>query len=384
MTSYLDHNATTPVRPEAVDAMLPWLREGWGNPNSVYALGQKARAAVERAREQAAALVGAADASEIVFTSGGSESDVLAIAGAAWQARDESAGKRRKVVTSAIEHDAVRLLVSQLRRRGFEVAELGCGADGAVDAAAMAAAVTEEACVVSLMHSNNETGVLQPVAQLARAVAGRGALVHTDAVQSVGKVPVSVSELGADLLAFSGHKLNAAKGVGALWVRRGTRLAPVITGHQERNRRGGTENVAAIVGFGAACELARRELSAHAARALALRRRIEAAALAVAGARVNGGENRLPNTSHLSFDGLDGHHLVVALDLEGVCVSAGPACSSGASVPSHVLTAMGLEPGRATGSIRVSTGWGTTDADVDRFLAVLPKAVEKLRGVSVA
>ena len=383
MTVYLDHNATTPVRPEVVDAMLPWLREGYGNPNSVYALGQKARAAIERAREQVAALLGAADASEIVFTSGGSESDVLAIAGGAWQIHDESKGRRRKVVTTKIEHDAVRLLAGQLRRRGLEVLEAGCGADGVTDAAAFAAMLDEAASVVSVMHSNNETGVLQPVAELAAAGRLAGALVHTDAVQSLGKLKLDVQALGVDLLSVSGHKVNAPKGVGALYVRRGVRLSPVVTGHQEKNRRGGTENTASIVGFGLACELAGRELSAAASHALALRKKIEAGALRVAGARLNGHPGlRLPNTAHLSFPGVDGHHLVVALDLEGICVSSGPACSSGASTPSHVLTAMGVPAELATGSIRVSVGWGSTDADADRFLAVLPKAIEKLRAAS--
>lgn len=377
MTAYLDHNATTPVRPEVVDAMLPWLREGYGNPNSVYALGQKARAAVERAREQVAALLGA-DPSELVFTSGGSEADVLAVSGAAWQARDESGGKRKKVVTSCIEHDAVRLLVSQLRRRGFDVVESPCLPDGRVDVDAMVDAVTDDTAVISLMHSNNETGVLQPVSRLGTAFADRRALIHTDAVQSVGKVHIDVKKLGVDLLALSGHKLNAPKGVGALWIRKGTRLSPVVTGHQEKNRRGGTENVAGIVALGVAAELAARELDAHAAAALRLRERIEAGAR-VLGGTVNGAAERLPNTSHLSFAGVDGHHLVVALDLEGVSVSSGPACSSGASLPSHVLTAMGLDAASATSCIRVSTGWGTRDSDVDRFLAVLPGALEKLR-----
>jgi cysteine desulfurase len=381
VTAYLDHNATTPVRPEAVDAMLPWLREGYGNPNSVYGLGQKARAAVERARGQVAALLGAADASEVVFTSGGSEADVLAVSGAAWQARDESGGRRRKVVTSCIEHDAVRLLVSQLRRRGFEVVEAACRPDGTVDLDALTAAVNDETAVVSLMHSNNETGVLQPVTAMTKTLAGKGVLLHTDAVQSVGKVRIDVKKLGVDLLALSGHKLNAPKGVGALWIKKGSRLSPVVTGHQEKNRRGGTENVAGIVAFGLACELAAKELDSHAAKALAFRERIEAGA-AKAGGRVNGSAERLPNTSHLSFPGVDGHHLVVALDLEGVSVSSGPACSSGASMPSHVLTAMGVPAESATASIRVSTGWGTTDADVSRFLAVLPKALEKLKGVA--
>lgn len=381
-TAYLDHNATTPVRPEVVDAMLPWLRDGYGNPNSVYSLGQRARAAVERAREQVAGLLGAADASEVVFTSGGSESDVLAIAGGAWQAHDETKGKRRKVVTSRIEHDAIRLLAGQLRRRGLDVLEAGCGADGVVDAAAMTAMIDDSTSIVSVMHANNETGVLQPVAEIAAAARAAGALAHTDAVQSLAKVGIDVKRLGVDLLAVSGHKVNAPKGVGALFVRRGVRLSPLITGHQEKNRRGGTENTASIVGFGAACELAGRELSAAHQHALALRRRIEAGVLLIPGARLNGHPDlRLPNTAHFSFDGVDGHHLVVALDLEGICVSSGPACSSGASTPSHVLTAMGVAPEVATGSIRVSVGWGSTDADADRFLSALPKAVEKLRAV---
>lgn len=382
MTAYLDHNATTPVRPEVVDAMIPWLREGYGNPNSLYSLGQKARAAVEKAREQVAALVGAADASELVFTSGGSESDVLAIAGAAWQAHDESKGARRRVVTSKIEHDAVRLLATQLRRRGFEVLEAGCSADGIVDAAELAKLCADGTSVLSLMHANNETGVLQDMRGGAAAAKACGALYHVDAVQSAGKSELDVVKDSIDLLSISGHKVNAPKGVGALYVRRGVRLSPVVTGHQEKNRRGGTENTASIVGFGVAADLARRELKSAVAHSRALRDRLEAGVLRLKDVRRNGHpDKRLPNTSHFSFKGLDGHHLAVALDLEGICVSSGPACSTGASAPSHVLTAMGVPAELATGSLRVSVGWGSTDADVDKFLAVLPKAVEKLRAV---
>lgn len=380
--TYLDHNATTPVRPEVVDAMLPWLREGYGNPSSVYALGQKARVALERARERVAALVGAADEGEIVFTSGGSEANVLAVAGGAWQGRDESKGRRLRVVTSRLEHDAIGMLCGQLRSRGFEVAEAGCGADGIVRAGELAGLVDDSTSVVSLMHANNETGVLQPVEAAVSAARAHGALIHTDAVQSLGKVPLDVRAMGVDLLTLSGHKLNAPKGVGALFVRRGVRLSSVVTGHQEKNRRGGTENVASIVGLGRACELARRELSDAAAHARALRERLEAGVLRIKGSSLNGHpEKRLPNTASFSFERLDGRHLVVALDLEGICVSSGPACSSGASTPSRVLSAMGVEACLATGSIRVSVGWGTTDGDVDRFLEVLPGAVERLRGV---
>jgi len=382
---YLDHNATTPVRPEVVDAMLPYLREHFGNPNSVYALGQKTRQAVERAREQVAALVGAVDASEIVFTSCGSEADVLAIAGGAWQACDDSKGKRKRLVASPIEHDAVRGILRQLYRRGFAVAELSVDEDGLVSSSAAENAVDETTSLVSVMHANNEVGTVQPIEQIAAACRARGVLFHTDAVQSAGKIPLKAHAWGVDLLAISGHKINAPKGVGALYVRKGVRLAPTITGHQEKNRRGGTENVASIVGLGKACELALAELEAHDETLRALRDRLEEGVLRLPGVRANGHRGRrLPNCAHFSFEGLDGHHLVVALDLEGVCVSAGPACSSGASLASHVLTAMGVPDVLATGSLRVSLGWGSTDADVDRLLAVLPGAVEKRRRIQPA
>lgn len=378
---YLDHNATTPVRPEVVEAMLPYLTEHFGNPNSAYRLGQAARKAVDLAREQVAALVGAGDPGEIVFTSCGSESDVTAIAGAAWLAFEESKGKRSRVVSSKIEHDAVRGTLYQLYRRGFQVAELGVDGTGLVDVDAAKAALAEGTSVLSVMHANNEVGTIQPVEALAAACRERGVVFHTDAVQSAGKIPLQAAKWGLDLLSISGHKINAPKGVGALYVRRGVRLAQLINGHQEKNRRGGTENVAGIVGLGKACELALRE-AGHAEKLRALRDRLEAKILEIPGAHANGDRaRRLPHCAHFSFEGLDGHHLVVALDLEGICVSSGPACSTGASTPSHVLTAMGVDSRLATGSLRVSLGWGTTAADVDRLLAVLPKAVEKLRQV---
>lgn len=379
--SYLDHNATTPVRPEVFEAMLPFLREHYGNPNSAYALGQRARKAVETAREQVARFLNAGDPQEIVFTSCGSESDVMAIAGAAWQAHEQSQGKRRKLVSSPIEHDAVRGILAQLAKRGFSLDWVKVGADGIVDAASVEALLSPETALVTVMLANNEVGTLQPVAELAAVCRARGVTFHTDAVQAAGKIPIDVRALGVDLLAISGHKLNAPKGVGALFVRKGVKLSQTITGHQEKNRRGGTENVPFIVGLGRACELAGAEL-AHASKYLAWRKRIEEEVLRIPGSRLNGHpDRRLPNCAHFSFEGLDGHHLVVALDLEGVCVSSGPACSTGSSLPSHVLTAMGVDSRLAAGSIRVSLGWGTTDKDVERFLAVLPKAVEKLRKV---
>lgn len=379
---YLDHNATTPVRPEVVEAMLPYLGAEFGNPNSVHSLGQRARKAVEQAREKAAALLGAADAQEIVFTSCGSESDVLAIAGAAWQAFDESRGRRKRLISSAIEHDAVRGLLEILKRRGFAVESAGVDAQGLVDPKAVGGLLDEAAAVVSIMHSNNEVGTLQPVREIAGLCRERGVLFHTDAVQSAGKVPLKAKEWGVDLLSISGHKINAPKGVGALYVRKGVRLSQTITGHQEKNRRGGTENVAGIVALGAACALAQKELDEAARHYRVLRDKIEAGVLKIPGARLNGHpEKRLPNCSHFSFEGLDGHHLVVALDMEGICVSSGPACSSGSSVPSHVLTAMGVDEKLAAGSLRVSLGWSSSEADVQRFLEVLPRAVEKLRKV---
>lgn len=379
---YLDHNATTPVRPEVVEAMLPYLTEQYGNPGSPYALGQRARKAVERAREQVAALVGAADPSEIVFTSCGSESDSLAILGGAWQRHEESKGKLNRVISTRIEHDAVREALKLLKRRGFSTHEVGCGADGLVTAQAVAEALDDATALVSVMHANNETGALMPVQALAAVCRERGILFHTDAVQSAGKVKLEAHAWGVDLLAISGHKLNAPKGVGALYVRKGVRLSPTVTGKQEKNRRGGTENVASIVGLGRACELAQANLG-HAEELRVLRDKLEAGILAkVPGARANGSRSsRLPNCAHFSFEGLDGHHLVVALDLEGICVSSGPACSTGASTPSHVLEAMGVDARFALGSLRLSLGYGSTEADVERLLEVLPKAVEKLRKV---
>ncbi len=377
---YLDHNATTPVRPEVVEAMLPFLREDFGNPNSVYLLGQRARKAVERARGEVARLLGAADG-EIVFTSCGSESDVLAISGAAWQAREESAGKRARIVTSPIEHDAVREKLKILKRRGFSVDVIPVDRHAMVDLGAAEKLIGDDVCVVTVMHANNEVGTIQPIAELSKLARAKGALMHADAVQSAGKIPIDVAALGVDLLSISGHKINAPKGVGALYIRKGVRLVSSITGHQEKNRRGGTENVAGIAGLGVAARLAAAD-AAHPEKYLALRRRLESGVLKINGARLNGHpDKRLPNGAHFSFAGLDGHQLVIALDLEGICVSAGPACSSGASTPSHVLTAMGVPDELATGSLRVSLGWGSSEADVDRLLVVLPGAVERLRSV---
>ena len=379
---YLDHNATTPVRPEVLEAMLPFLREEFGNPNSVHAAGQRARSAVERAREQVAALVGA-QPPNVVFTAGGSEADNAALAGAAQAAWNASGGKKRHVVVSAVEHEAVLGAARLLAARGFEVSKVGVDAACRVDAAAVAAALRPETAVVSIMTANNEVGTLQPVAEIAALCRARGVAFHTDAVQAAGKVPIDFDRLGADLMALSGHKLNAPKGIGALVARRGVPLVPLVAGNQEKNRRGGTENVAGIVAFGAAAELAAAELTAHARELCALRDRLEAGVLALPGVRrTASAAERLPGTCHFCCEGVDGHSLVVALDLEGICVSSGSACSSGAVELSHVLEAMRVPEGWGKGALRVSLGLGSSASDVDRFLAVLPGCLERLRAAS--
>jgi cysteine desulfurase len=382
---YLDHNATTPVRPEALEAALPFLRHDYGNPSSIYAFGQSARRAVDGAREQVAALLGAKSSDEVVFTASGSEADVLGIFGAAEQAFIDSNGRKKHVVTSLIEHDAVRLLCRRMQARGFEITRLGVDSSGRVDPAAAAAALRPETSVVAVMHANNETGVLEPIAEIGRLCRERGVLLHVDAVQSAGKIPLDVQELCADMLAISGHKINAPKGVGALYVRRGVKLSPVVTGHQEKDRRGGTENVAFIAALGRSAQAAAEELPEHSARLLGLRSRLEEGVLRLPGAHLSSrGAQRLPNTSHFCFEGVDGHQLVVALDLEGVCASSGPACSAGMAGVSHVLEAMGVDPELASGALRVSTGWGSSDADIGRLLSILPGVLKGLREVPKA
>jgi len=379
---YLDHNATTPVRPEVVEAMLPFLRGGYGNPNSVHSAGQEARRAVETAREAVASLIHAGSADEIMFTSGGSEADAAAVAGGAERVRRESGGRKDRILISAVEHEAVTGCCELLEARGFKTDVAGVDADGSVDPRKAAARIRDETALVSVMLANNEVGTLQPVGEIAKACRARGVLFHVDAVQAAGKVPVDVRAIGADLLALSGHKLNAPKGVGALFIRKGTVLDPLIAGHQEDRRRGGTENTASIVGFGRAAELAADGLESRSAALTSLRDRIEEGALLLPGARrtVPPGTMRLPNTAHLCFEGLEGHHLVMALDLEGICVSGGAACKGGLTGLSGVLKAMGVPEETGKGALRVSVGWGSSDADVERFLSVLSGCVSRLRG----
>jgi cysteine desulfurase len=378
---YLDHNATTPLHPAVVDRMAETLRDEYGNPSSVHHFGQRAKAVVDDARAAVAALIGA-DASEVVFTSGGTESDNFAIRGIA-EALEASG--RRHLIATAIEHEAVLNTLKALARRGWQVTLLPVDQSGVVSPDALRAALTDDTALVSVMHANNEIGTVQPIAELARLAHERGALFHTDAVQSAGKLPLDVKALGVDLLSISAHKFYGPKGVGAIWIRRGLRLLPIMTGGKhERNRRAGTENVAGIAGMGVAAQLARTKMGDEAARLGALRDRLEEDILrAVPGTQVNGArEARVANTTNISFDRVEAESLLIALDLEGIAVSTGSACSSGTLEPSHVLKAMGFPPHRTQNSIRFSLGAANTDADVERVVAVLPGIVEKLRNLT--
>jgi len=378
---YFDYNATTPLAPEVIDAVATATRDVFGNASSVHHFGQQAKAALDDARSAVAALIDA-DPSEVVFTSGGTESDNFAIRGAA-EAQEPSG--RRHLIASAIEHEAVLNTLKALGRRGWRTTLLPVEPSGIVSPDGLRDAIDGDTAVVSVMHANNEIGTIQPIAALAAIAHEHRALFHTDAVQSVGKIPVDVRALGADLLSLSAHKFNGPKGVGVLWIKRGTRLLPTMTGGKhERNRRAGTENVPAVAGLGVAARLAAGKLSAEASRVSALRDRLEAGILAsVSGTVVNGASDaRVPNTTNISFDRVEAESLLIALDLAGVAVSTGSACSSGTLEPSHVLRAMGLPAHRTQNSLRFSLGMFSTEGEVDYTIAVLPRLVEKLRGLT--
>ena len=370
---YLDHNATTPLDPRVLEAMLAVLRDGYGNASSLHWFGQRSRAAVDEARGAVAALIGASPA-EVVFTGSGTEADNLALRGVAAAAREP----RRKVLYSAIEHHAVVHTARALAEEGVPVEAVRVTSDGVLDLEDLRAKLDERTALLAVMLANNETGVLQPVAEASRLAREKGALVHCDAVQAAGKVTVDVGALGVDLLALSAHKIYGPQGVGALYVRRGTRMKPLLRGgSQERNRRAGTENVAGIVGLGSAAVLAARDLGAEAPRLAALRDRLEARLLALPGARCNGNGERVPNTVNVSFERTEAESLLLALDLEGLAVSTGAACAAGAMEPSHVLRAMGLPLARVQGSVRFSLGRPTTEAEVDRAADLVKAAVER-------
>jgi cysteine desulfurase len=374
---YLDNNATTPVLPEVFEAMRPYFGERFGNASSIHHHGQETRAAVEDARESVAGLLGCS-AAEIVFTSGGTESDNLAIAG--WVAAGDH------VITSSIEHHAVLHACKHLEKIGCEVTILPVDGRGLIDPSDVRRALRPNTKLISVMMANNETGVLQPVEEIGKIASEGNVLFHTDAVQAAAKVPISVRQIGCDALSISGHKIHAPQGVGALYVKKGTRIQPLFYGgRHERSRRAGTENVPGIVGLGKAAEIAKQALDrGEAQKVAAMRDRLEQGILAqVDEAGLNGkGATRVPNTTNLHFDHIDGEAAVIALDLMGLAVSTGAACSSGAIEPSHVLIAMGLRPDQARASIRFSLGKQTTGTDIDFALSLVPETVARLRAIS--
>jgi len=380
---YLDYNATTPVEPEVLDAMLPYFSGEFGNASSIHTFGQKARAAVETAREQVAALIGGRP-QEVFFTSGGTESDNHAIFGIA---RHSANGPKSRphVITSFVEHEAVLNACQALEKQGVDVTYLHVDQDGLIDLEDLRGAIRQETALITIMHANNELGTVQPLDQIGRIAKEADVYFHTDAVQSAGKIPIDVNQFQLDSLSLSGHKLYAPKGVGALYVRGGTRLKQLLYGgHHQRGMRPGTENVAGIVGLGKAAEIARQTLANDAKRLSTLRDRLEHGLLhRVPHSRINAARApRTPNTANLVFPGVEGEALLIALDLKGLACSTGAACSSGAVEPSHVLTAIGLPAEEARASLRFSLGRHTTQADIDFALQVVPAAVAQLRQLS--
>ncbi|HWY76520.1 MAG TPA: cysteine desulfurase family protein [Verrucomicrobiae bacterium] len=380
MSIYLDFNATTPVHPAVLEAMLPYFSDKFGNANSIHSVGQRSRAAVDRARESVAVLIGAKPG-EIVFTSGGTESDNLAILGCV----AASQRTRKHAITTAIEHHAVLNAFQSLEKQGIDVTFVPVGRDGVVDPDDVWRALRPETVLISVMHANNELGTIQPVAEIGAIAADADVYFHCDAIQSAGKLPLDVNKLGVDFLSISAHKIYGPKGVGALYVRSSTPLDPQMHGgHHERDRRPGTENVAGIAGFGKAANIAKARLAEDATRTSALRDRLEEALLGtISNVRVNGDRSRrVSNTTNLTFTGTNGESLVIALDLLGVESSTGAACSSGAIEPSHVLTAIGLSPDEARSSLRFSLGRTTTADDIESAINIIPVAVQRLLSLS--
>jgi cysteine desulfurase len=376
---YLDNNATTKVDPEVVEAMLPYLTQDYGNPSSMHTFGGQVGKAVKQARQQVAALIGADD-SEIIFTSCGTEGDNAAIR-AALQAQPD----KRHIVTTQVEHPAVLNVCKQLETQGYTVTYLSVNRQGQIDLDELAASMTGNTALVTIMYANNETGVVFPIEQIGLRVKEYGAIFHVDAVQAVGKIPLNMKTSTVDLLTLSGHKLHAPKGIGALYVRRGVRFRPLLVGgHQERGRRAGTENVPGIVALGKAAELEAAHLAAATKREKQLRDRLEKTLLeTIPDCEVNGDrKNRLPNTTNIGFKYIEGEAILLSLNQFGICASSGSACTSGSLEPSHVLRSMGLPYTTLHGSIRFSLSRYTTDAEVDAVLAVMPGIVERLRALS--
>jgi len=377
---YLDYAATTPTHPEVVKAMLPYFNESFGNPSSIYSYGQEAKGVIEEARGKVANLIGARD-EEIVFTSGGTEADNFALKGVAFA--NESKGNH--IITSSIEHHAVIETGKFLASRGFLMTYLPVDEYGIVDPGEVKKAITDKTILISVMHANNEVGTIEPITEIGRIAREAGVYFHTDAVQTVGHIPVDVNELGVDLLSMSAHKLYGPKGVGALYVRKGTKLTPFMHGgEQEKRRRASTENVPGIVGFGCAAELARQEISQEAERLTSLRAQLTRGIMErIEHVRLNGHPlKRLPNNVNISVDFVEGESMLLNLDLEGICASTGSACSSSSLEPSYVLLAMGLPPEQAHGSLRFTLGKWTTEEDISRVLEVLPRVIARLRAMS--
>lgn len=378
---YLDNNATTPLHPEVLEAMLPFLKEDFGNPSSLHQLGRRIRVKVDEAREKVAKTIGAGPL-EIVFTGGGSESDNFAIKGVAFANKD----KKGHIITSRIEHPAVLNTCKYLEKNGYRVTYIPVDEYGMVNPEDVAGAISDDTILITIHHSNNEIGTIQPIREISRIARERGIIFHTDAVQSFGKVPLNVDDIGVNLLSVSAHKLNGPKGVGACYIRKGTkRLHPLINGgSQEMKHRAGTENVAGIIGFSKACELASIHMEEERGRLIGLRDKLQNALTEkISHIRLNGHPTkRLPTTLNMSFEYVEGETLMINLDLEGIAVSTGSACSSGSLEPSHVLVAMGIPHEIVHGSLRFSLGRENTEEDIDRILEVLPPIVAKVRAMS--
>jgi cysteine desulfurase len=378
-TVYLDNNATTQVAPEVLEAMLPYFHDLYGNPSSMHSFGGQVAQKIREAREQVAALIGATP-DEIVFTSCGTESDNAAIRSAL-----ATYPEKRHIVTSRVEHPAIKSLCANLAGQGYRITELPVDKNGILDMEQFVASLTPDTAVVSIMWANNETGVIFPVEKAAELAHERGILFHTDAVQSTGKMKIDMEKNMIDMLSFSGHKLHAPKGIGVLYIRKGTRFSPfLIGGHQEKGRRGGTENTPSIVGLGKACELAAGHLGAEDTTVRKLRDRLEATILArIPQSRVNGDiQQRLPNTTNISFEFVEGEGILLLMNEHGICASSGSACTSGSLQPSHVLRAMGVPFTMAHGSIRFSLSVYNTQEEIDFVTEKLPGIIERLRGMS--
>lgn len=378
---YLDHNATTPTDPLVLEAMLPYYKDIFGNASSVHEFGRLARKGIDEARLKVARLLGAKDPDEIVFTGSGTEADNFAIKGAA----DSLRSKGSHIITSSIEHHAVLSACKFLEKNGFQVTYLPVDKFGIIDLEELKKAVTDKTILISIMYANNEVGTIEPVEEIAKIAKQKGILFHTDAVQAVGKIPIDVLKLGVGLLSLSAHKLYGPKGVGALYIRKGVKLTPLLHGgHHEKNRRAGTENVAGIVGLGKAAELAAKNMKEETVRIKTLRDRLEKGIMgSIKYTYLNGHpENRLCSTANISFEYLEGEGIILNLDMDGVGVSTGSACTSGSLEPSHVLTAMGIDAVKTQGSIRFSLGKDNTEEDVDYVVKVLPPIIERLRKMS--